>query len=110
MEIETKKDKQMKMQLKNTELGAQEIDELKKLGIDGIARVIRKCWKNVNFAAKPYLDAMGNMISIRHNYGLDSGVSIVLYFLSNASTWRGPTAKAVKDELKRRVKATGYRL
>ena len=83
---------------------------LPKMGLDQIAVHIKSCWKNVNFAAKPYLDAMGNMISIKHNYGLDSGVSIVLYFLSNASTWRGPTAKAVKDELKRRVKATGYKL
>ena len=38
--------------------------------------------------------------SINDNYGVDSGKSIVLYFLSNASTWRGETAKRIKKELK----------
>jgi hypothetical protein len=33
-------------------------------------------------------------------YGMDSGKSIILYFLANASTWRGDTAKRVKAELK----------
>ena len=42
--------------------------------------------------------------SVANNYGLDSGRSIVQYFLSNAQSWRGPVAKAVKAELKKRVK------
>lgn len=59
-----------------------------------------KIGKGVNYAAKPYLDAMGSLNSINDNYYEDSGKSIVLYFLSNASSYRGETAKALKAELK----------
>ena len=65
-----------------------------------IAREIRKDWKQVNYAAKPYLDAMSDMDSINDNYGYDSGKSVVLYFLNNAGSWRGEVAKRVKAELK----------
>ncbi len=37
-------------------------------------------------------------------YGADPGSSIVAYFLSNASTWKGPVAKMVKAELRQRAK------
>ena len=70
-----------------------------------IAREIRKDWgAKVNFAAKPYLDAMATLNTIDDNYGWDSGKMIVLYFLGNASTWRGETAKRIKAELKAMVK------
>lgn len=69
-----------------------------------IAREIRKDWKNVNFAAKPYLDAMSTLGSINERYGYDSARSIVLYFLSNAGSWRGETAKRVKAELNAMLK------
>ena len=70
-----------------------------------IAREIRKDWgAKENFAAKPYLDAMATLDSVDDNYGWDSGKSIVLYFLGNASTWRGETAKRIKAELKAMVK------
>lgn len=65
-----------------------------------IAREVRADWKTVNFAAKPYLDAMGSMLSVEDRYGMDSGKSIVLYFLSNAGSWRGDVARRVKAELK----------
>lgn len=65
-----------------------------------IAAEIRKDWQKVNFAAKPYLDAMRQLTYITDNYYFDSGKIIVLYFLSNASTWKGETAKRIKAELK----------
>ena len=68
-----------------------------------IAREIRRDWSNVNFGAKPYLDAMSSLDSVDDNYGYDSGKSIVLYFLSNAGTWKGDTAKRIKAELKKMV-------
>jgi hypothetical protein len=68
--------------------------------LETIARDIRADWKNVNFAAKPYLAAMHSLGSVNDTFGYDDGRSIILYFLSNASTWRGPTAKAIKAELK----------
>lgn len=64
-----------------------------------IAGDIRRDWRKVNYAAKPYLDAMGSLEDINSTYGYDSGKSIVRYFLSNASTWRGDVAKRIKSEL-----------
>ena len=64
-----------------------------------IAAEIRKDWKKVYFGAVPYLDAMGSLSSINDNYYLDSGVSVVLYFLANANSWRGEVARRVKKEL-----------
>lgn len=66
-----------------------------------IAREIKKDWTKVYFGAVPYLQAMCTLNSINDNYGMDSAKSIVLYFLSNASTWRGETAKRIKAELKK---------
>jgi len=69
-----------------------------------IATEIRKDWKNVYFGAVPYLDALQTMNRIDDDYGCDSGKSIVLYFLCNAQTWRGPVAKRIKAELKAMAK------
>lgn len=56
--------------------------------------------KGINYAAKPYLEAMFSLNSINENYFCDSGKSVVLYFLCNARSWTGPVAKRVKAELK----------
>jgi len=69
-----------------------------------IANEISKDWKQVNFGAQPYLDAMSSLNKPTDKYGMDSAISIVSYFLSNASTWRGDTAKRVKAELKAIIK------
>ena len=69
-----------------------------------VAEEIRKDWKNIYFGAKPYLDAMSCLESINDNYGWDSGKSIVLYFLANASSWRGEVARRIKKELNAIVK------
>ncbi len=65
-----------------------------------IAAEIRKCWKNVNYGAEPYLDAMSCLSSISDMYICDSAKDIVIYFLSNASSFRGDDAKRLKKELK----------
>jgi len=65
-----------------------------------IASEVKADWKNVNFGAVPYLNAMSRLDSISDNYGQDSAKSIVLYFLGNASGWRGEIAKKTKAELK----------
>jgi len=81
------------------------MENLKELTIYQLAQLIRKDWGDkVHPAAKPYLQAMIEIINIEDKYGCDSAKSIVLYFLNNAGTWRGETAKAVKAELKRRCK------
>ena len=65
-----------------------------------IAAEIRRDWKKVYFGAVPYLDAMQTLNNITDNYIMDSGKSIVLYFLCNADAWKGETARRVKAELK----------
>jgi hypothetical protein len=68
--------------------------------ISTIAREISREWKNVNYAAKPYLEAMYSLDSVTDSYYQDSAKSIVSYFLCNASGYRGDTAKAHKAALK----------
>lgn len=65
-----------------------------------IAAEINRTWPKVNFAARPYLDAMSALSSIDDSYLYEDGRGVVVYFLSNASTWRGPDAKRIKAELK----------
>lgn len=68
--------------------------------IHEIAREIRADWKPVNYAARPYLDAMASLNSINDNYIADSARGVVLRFLGNAGSWRGETARRIKAELK----------
>lgn len=86
---------------------AEILADLPNLKLYQIAHVIKQDWSKqgngVNYAAKPYLEAMNTLSSIEQPYYQDSGHSVVCYFLANAGTWRGETAKAVKKELKRRA-------
>lgn len=71
-----------------------------------IARDIKKDWgSKVNYAAKPYLDAMSYVENVTDNYGMDTAESIVRYFLCNASTWRGEKAREIKKELNSMIKS-----
>lgn len=84
--------------------------------LSAIARDIRRAWVDksgapaVHYSARPYLDALSSLSSITDSYYEDSALSIVLYFLANASTFRGPAAKALKDELRSHVRSTGYKI
>ena len=69
-----------------------------------IAAEIRRDWKKVYFGAVPFLDALECMESPQAHFGADSGREIVLYFLSNATTWKGETARRIKAELKEALK------
>lgn len=69
-----------------------------------IAREIRATWAKPYFGAVPYIDAMGALGSVTESMGYDRGSDIVLYFLSNAKTWRGEDAKRIKAELKAMLK------
>ena len=68
--------------------------------INEIAREIDNKWQNIYFGARPYLNAMYSLKSIDDSYGYDSAESIIRYFLSNASSFRGEDAKRIKNELK----------
>lgn len=65
-----------------------------------IAREISNNWPKVYFGAVPYLQAMRSLDKITDDFGADSGKSVVLYFLANSATWRGPKARELKAELK----------
>ena len=69
-----------------------------------IAYEISKDWKKPYFGAVPYIQAMSTLGDIKQPYGYDSGESIVRYFLSNAISWRGDTARRIKSELKEMLK------
>ena len=69
-----------------------------------IAREINEDWKRPHFAAIPYLNALSGMHSIHDRFGYDDARGLVLYFLSNAGSWRGPVAKRIKAELKAALK------
>jgi len=68
--------------------------------ISTIAREISRDWKNVNYAAKPYLEAMRSLEGPNDKFYQDDARSVVSYFLCNASGYRGDTAKAHKAALK----------
>jgi len=67
--------------------------------INEIAREIRADWKNVSPYAFPYLKAMERLSSVDDGYGSDKADSIIRYFLSNATVWRGDAARRIKKEL-----------
>lgn len=69
-----------------------------------IAQEIRADWTNPYFGAVPYLDAMHSLGTMADHYYADSARSIVLYFLANAQTWRGETARRIKAELRAMLK------
>lgn len=69
--------------------------------LDEIAREIEADWDGkMYFGAVPYVEAMRDLNSIDDMYGCDRARDIVNYFLANARTWRGETARRVKAELK----------
>lgn len=66
-----------------------------------IAVDIMQTWgSKISPAAKPYMQAMYQLDKITDDYYADSADSIVRYFLSNASGWRGDDAKRIKAELR----------
>ena len=87
-----------------TEVTPEALASLPRMSLSEIAGMVYEDWKNVNYAAKPYLEAMSTLRSINDNYIQDSGSSVVAYFLSNATSWHGEVAKVVKKELNHRLK------
>jgi hypothetical protein len=78
--------------------------DLSELKIYELAELILEDWPRPYFGAVPYLTAMCSLSSLDDDYGFDSGETVVIYFLSNANTWKGETARTIKAELKRRLK------
>lgn len=72
--------------------------------VSEIAQAIAKDWQNISPYAKDYLEAMKDIQDINGSYYADSAKSVVLYFLANASSYRGENARAYKALLKDMVK------
>ena len=94
---------------KSSEVKPETSTKIKEGNLSDISRVIRRDLKAQNkkvpFGAEPYLQALDTMDDIGDMYGADRGSSIVAYALSNLSSYKGPVAREVKAELKRRLKA-----
>ena len=65
-----------------------------------IAAEIKRDWAKPYFGAVPYLEVMGGLTSIDDKYYFDDAKAVVTYFIANAATWRGDTARRVKAELR----------
>lgn len=72
--------------------------------VSEIAQAIAKDWQNISPYAKDYLEAMKDIQDINGSYYADSAKSVVMYFLANASSYRGENARAYKALLKDMVK------
>ena len=93
------------------------LDRIQDASLSHLATLVREDWPGCNnrgsaslcgmdaHPAYPYVTAMQALQTIDDAYGADSARSIVAYFLSNATGWRGPIARAVKAELKRRLQS-----
>ena len=72
-----------------------------------IAADINKHWPKPYFGAKPYIYAMTALTDMHSMFGAEYANSVVMYFLSNATTWRGEHARRIKAELKSMLKGGG---
>ena len=68
-----------------------------------IAEDILNDWQAPYFGARPYLAAMLTINNELEQYGQDSAKTVILYFLSNATTYRGSKAKELKKELQKLI-------
>jgi len=74
--------------------------------LNTIAREISNDWAKPYFGAVPYLDAMHSLSTMQDKFYYDDAASVVRYFLANANTWKGETARAIKAELKAMLKGS----
>lgn len=70
-----------------------------------IATEIQRLWPKPYFGAVPYLESMGAVKDVNDAYGCEDGRTQVVYFLANATTWRGEDARRIKAELKALLKS-----
>lgn len=76
------------------------VDKLSKMSIKDIAQFIIDDWSKTDKVPKNYLEPMLKIKTLNEMYGADTAYSVVVYFLSNASRWKGFNAKVTKQYLK----------
>ena len=89
-------------QTTENETTSEQSDEPRELYV--IAAEIKEDWKPPYFGAVPYIRALACLTRLSDSYGDQDADEIVMYFLSNARTWRGETAKRIKAELREMIK------
>ena len=83
--------------------------DLTTLSFGEIADIIKKDWgagltKKYGYYDN-YVAPLYSINSLNDMYYFDTAFSVVSYALANYGTWKGETAKAIKKELNRRLKA-----
>lgn len=76
------------------------VKQTKKRPLYSIASDIKHNWPNMSYAAAHYVSAMAELNDIGDKYYSGSAETVVRYFLSKATTWRGQEARRIKIELK----------
>lgn len=83
------------------------LPDYSKMNICELAVEIRKDWSKqksgISQFAKGQLSAMFTMETVDSGYIAETGRDIIPRFLCNAEQWRGPVARAIKKELKKRL-------
>lgn len=67
--------------------------------ISEIAKEIISEWKPIGPEARPYVSAMLQLETLNDMCGADTASYVVAYFLGNATTWTGESARRIKKEL-----------
>ena len=68
--------------------------------LNEIAAEIRRNWPKINSTAKPLVDAMARLHSIRDRFYDEPAVHVLSRFLGQAGTWKGEVATRVKAEMR----------
>jgi hypothetical protein len=80
-------------------------DQLATADLQRIVALIYGDWSDINASAATYLHALdiNDCRELEDPVGNETADIQLRYFLTYAAAWRGPTARAVKRELRRRL-------
>jgi hypothetical protein len=80
-------------------------NDLSRADLQHLVSVIYADWANIGPAAHAYLHAVdvSNCHDLDDRVGDETADIQMRYFLAHAAGWRGPTARAVKAELRQRL-------
>lgn len=82
-------------------------DDLRELDLQGLIAIVYEDWPAMGVTPRTYLDALDrwDCRTLADAVGNEDAETQVRYFLSFAGPWRGAVARAVKAELRRRLKS-----
>ncbi len=80
-------------------------NDLRDVDLQHLVAMIYADWANINPSAAAYLHALdvNDCSALDDPVGNETADTQLRYFLTHAAGWRGPTAGAVKAELRRRL-------